>query len=164
MFNFSLLLERKCDMLWIYAQFQFFVEHLKQTSLNTVIQSTSYSRNFLKVFVKMNNAWCIRVVYSLSSATFICNTLINFQGECFRIICPKLCCNSILQVFHVDAERQRQKSSHQFSSLERQWARVRERHYGRIVTETGGCSERLVSEVNLVTDAAVSHNTVCIAH
>jgi hypothetical protein len=78
----------------------------------------------------------------------------------------ELVCDVILifQVFHVDDERQRQKSSHQFSSLERQWARVRERHYGRIVTETGGCSERLVSDGNMGHDTSANHNAVCMIH
>lgn len=60
----------------------------------------------------------------------------------------------LVEVFHVDARR---STSHrnQVSSLERQWARIRERSYGRM-TSTG--SERLVKAEGL---EQASHNIVC---
>jgi len=47
----------------------------------------------------------------------------------------------LVQVFHVDAKKSSSANKNQMSSLERQWARIRERSYGRM-TSTG--SERLV--------------------
>jgi hypothetical protein len=58
------------------------------------------------------------------------------------------------QVFHVD-EAQTTTQRNQFSSLERQWARIRERSYGSM-TSTG--SERLVKAEGL---ERASHNAVC---
>lgn len=62
-----------------------------------------------------------------------------------------------VQVFHIDPKRAKQKRN-QFSSLERQWARIKERNYGRM--ESAG-SERLVQSEQL---GAASHNAVCLAH
>jgi len=61
------------------------------------------------------------------------------------------------QVFHIDPKRAKQKRN-QFSSLERQWARIKERNYGRM--ESAG-SERLVQSEQL---GAASHNAVCLVH
>lgn len=61
------------------------------------------------------------------------------------------------QVFHIDPKRAKQKRN-QFSSLERQWARIKERNYGRM--ESAG-SERLVQSEPL---GVASHNTVCLVH
>jgi len=70
------------------------------------------------------------------------------------------------QIFHADAERWNQKTARQFGSLERQWARIRERHYGRITSATaggagGGCAERLVSSDGTAHDTSTNHNVVC---
>lgn len=73
------------------------------------------------------------------------------------------------QIFHADAERWNQKTARQFGSLERQWARIRERNYGRITTAStaaGGCAERLVSAEpgGTRTNASASQNVVSLAH
>lgn len=100
--------------------------------------------------------------YDPNNSTFAVVEIVHLSTTANAIIWPALALMVglivfFVQIFHIDPKREQQKRN-QFSSLERQWARIKERSYGRM--ESAG-SERLVQCEPF---GSVTHNAVCLVH